>query len=60
MHSAAYASTGAQQAWDDESARVIDGVAVRPSCRTEGCCEDACCSFPTGPVAALAAGDGER
>ena len=45
---------------DDEPAGVSDGVAVRPSRRTEGCSEDACCSFPAGPVAALAAGDGER
>ena len=35
-------------------------MAVRPSRRTEGCSEEACCSFPAGPVAALAAGDGER
>ena len=39
---------------------VSDGVAVRPSRRTEGCRDEACCSFPAGPVAALAAGDGER
>ena len=45
---------------DDEPAGVSNGVAVRPSRRTEGCSEDACCSFPAGPVAALAAGDGER
>ncbi len=60
MHSAACASTGARRAWDDEPAGVSDGVAVRPSRRTEGCSEDAYCSFPAGPVAALAAGDGER
>ena len=60
MSSAACVSVGALQAWDDEPAGVSDGVAVRPSPRTEGCSEDACCSFPTGPVAALAAGDGER
>ena len=59
MHRAACASTGARWAWDDEPARVSNGVAVRPSRRTEGCNEDACCSFPTEPVAALAAGDGE-
>ena len=35
-------------------------MAVRPSRRTEGCWDEACCSFPTGPVAALAAGDGEQ
>ena len=35
-------------------------MAVRPSRRTEGCWEEACCSFPAGPVAALAAGDRER
>ena len=33
---------------------------MRPSCRTEGCGEDACCSFPTWPVAVVVAGDGER
>ena len=60
MRSAARASMGARRAWDDEPAGVNDGVAVRPSCRTEGCNEDACCSFPTGPVAELAAGDEER
>ena len=60
MHRAACASTGARRAWDDEPARVSDGVAVRPSRRTEGCSEDACYLFPAGPVAALAAGDGER
>ena len=26
----------------------------------DGCWDDACCSFPAGPVAALTAGDGER
>ena len=60
MRSAAYASMGARRAWDEEPAGVSDGVAVRPSCRTDGCSEDACCSFPAGPVAALAAGDRER
>ena len=60
MRSAARASMGAQRASDDDPAVVSDGVAVRLSCRTEGCNEDACCSFPTGPVAALAAGDGEQ
>ena len=51
---------GARRAWDDEAAGVSDGVAVRPSRRTEGCWDEACCSFPAGPVAALVAGDGER
>ena len=51
---------GGATGWDNEPARVSDRVAVRPSRRTEGCWEEACCSFPTGPVAALAAGDGER
>ena len=60
MRSAAHASMEARRAWDEEPAGVSDGVAVRPSCRTDGCSEDACCSFPAGPVAALAAGDGER
>ena len=60
MRSAAYASVGARRAWDDELAGVSDGVAVRPSRRTEGCSEDACCLFPAGPVAASAAGDRER
>ena len=60
MRSAARASMGARRAWDEEPAGFSDGVAVRPSCCTEGYNEDACCSFPVGPVAALAAGDGER
>ena len=60
MRSAARASMEARRAWDNEPVGVSDGVAVRPSRRTEGCSEDACCSFPVGPVAALAAGDGER
>ena len=60
MHNAACASTAARRAWDDEPAGVSDGVAVRPSRCTEGCSEDACYSFPAGPVAALAAGDGEQ
>ena len=51
---------GVRRAWDDEAAGVSDGVAVRPSRRTEGCWDEACCSFPAGPVEALAAGDGER
>jgi len=38
----------------------VCGVAVRPSRRTEGCSEEACCSFDAGPVVALAPGDGER
>jgi len=60
MSSAACASVGARRAWDDEPDGVSDRVAVRPSRRTEGCSDEACCSFPVGPVAALAAGDGER
>ena len=60
MRSAACASIGARRVWDEESAGVSNGVAMRPSCRTDGCSEDACCSFPAGPVVALAAGDGER
>ena len=60
MRSAARASMGVRRAWEEELAGVSDGVVVRPSRRTEGCREDACCSFPAGPVVALAAGDGER
>ena len=60
MSSAACASVGARRAWDDKPAGVSDGVAVRPSRRTEGCSEDACCSFPAGPVTTLVVGDGER
>src|SRR3954468_23424847 len=60
MSSAACASVGARRASDDEPARVSDGVAVRPSRHTEGCLDDACCSFPARPVGALMAGDGER
>src|SRR3954466_12395452 len=47
--SAARASKGARSACDEEPAGVSDGVAVRPSRRTDGCREDACCSSPTGP-----------
>ena len=60
MSSTACVSVGARRAWDDEAAGVSDGVAVRPSLHTEGCWDEACCSFHVGPVAALAAGDGER
>ncbi|EMS66746.1 hypothetical protein TRIUR3_30433 [Triticum urartu] len=56
MSSAACASVGAQRAWDDELVGVSDGVAVRLPRRTEGCNDEVCCSFPAGPVAALAAG----
>ena len=59
MSSAACMSVGERQAWDDEPAGVSDGVAVCPSCHTEGCSNEACCSFPAEPVAALAAGEGE-
>ena len=58
--SAARASMGARSARDEEPAGVSEGVAVRPSCRTDGCWDDACRSSPAGPVAALTAGDGER
>ena len=51
-------SVGARRVCDDELAEVSDGVA--PSHHTQGCSDEACYSFPTGPVAALAAGDGER
>ena len=60
MSSVACTSVGARRVWDDEPVGVSDGVAVLPSRRTEGCNDEACCSFPIGPVAALAAGDGER
>ena len=60
MSSVACASAGPRRAWDDEPAGVSDGVAVRPSRRTEGCSDEACCSFPAGPVAALTAGYRER
>ena len=60
MSSAACASVGARRAWDDELAGVSDRVVVRPSHRTEGCSDEACCSFLARPVAALATGDGER
>ena len=59
MSSAACASVGARQAWDNEPGGVNSGVAVRPSLRTKGCSDEVCYSFPAGPVAALAAGDGE-
>lgn len=60
MRSVACVSMGARRAWDEEPAGVSEGVAVQPSCRTDGCSEDACYSFPAGPVAVLAAGNGER
>ena len=60
MRSAAHASMGERRAWDNEPAGVSNGVAVRPSRRTEGCSDDACCSFPAGPVAAWAVRDRER
>ena len=45
---------------DEEPAGVSEGVAVQPSHLMDGCWDDACCSFPAGPVAVLTAGDGER
>ena len=60
MSNAACASVGVRQAWDDEPAGVSDGVALRPSHRTEGCSGDACCLFVAGSVVAFAVGDGER
>ena len=47
-------------AQDEEPAGASEGVAVRPSRLIDGCWDDACYSFPTGPVAALTAGEGER
>ena len=55
---AACASIGPRRAWDDESAGVSDGVVVRPSRRTDGCSDEAHCSWPAGPVAMLATGEG--
>ena len=59
MSNVACASVGVLRAWDDEPAGVSDGVAMRSSHCTEGCSNDACCSFAAGLVAALATGDGE-
>ena len=53
-------SMAARGARDEEPAGASEGVAVRPSRLMDGCWDDACCSFPAGPVAALTAGDGER
>ena len=50
----------ARGARDKEPAEASEGVAVRPSRLMDGCWDDACCSFPAGPVATLMAGDGER
>ena len=50
----------ARGARDEEPAGVSEGAAVWPSRLTDGCWDDACCSFPAGPVAALTAGDEER
>ena len=58
--SAARASMAVRGARDEEPAGVSEGVAVRSSRLMDGCWDDACCSFPAGPVAALTAGDGER
>ena len=60
MSRAAYAPTWLQRAWDDEAAGVKDGVVVRPSQRTDGCSDEACCSRLAGPVAALATGEGAQ
>ena len=60
MMSAAQASMAARDARDEELAGVSEGVAVRPSHLMDGCWDDACCSFPAGPVAALTTGDVER
>ena len=60
MSNASWAFTGPRQAWEDEAAIVSDGVAVRLSRRTEGCSDEACCSWPAGPVAAFSTGEGNR
>ena len=58
--SAARASMGARSVRDEEPVGGTEEVAVRPSCRTDRCWDDACRSSPAGPVAAWTAGDGER
>ena len=58
MSKAACVFAGPQRAWEDEAAGFSDGEAVRPSWRMEGCSEEAYCSWPAGPMAAFATGDG--
>ena len=48
MRSAACMSMGARRVWDKEPPGVSDGVAVRPSCRTEGCSEGVAARSPPG------------
>ena len=61
MSSAACAFADLRRAWEDEAAaKVSDGVAVRRSRRMEGGSDESCCSWITGPVAALATGNGEH
>ena len=60
MSSTASGSVGARRVRDDEPARVSNGVVVRLSHYLKGCSDEACCSWPAGPVAALATEDGAR
>ena len=51
MSNAACAFGGPRRAWEDEAtAGFSDGVAVRPSRRTEGCSDKACYSWAGGSV----------
>jgi hypothetical protein len=61
MSSATCAFADPRWAWEDDAvAGVGDGVAVRPSHRTEGGNDESCCSRAAGSVAALATGEAER
>ena len=60
MSRVAYVSNWPRRTWDDEAATVSDGVAVRLSRRTDGCNDEACCSWPAGPVATFATREGAR
>ena len=58
MSRAACVSAWPRRAWDDEAAGFSDGVAVQPSRHTNGCSNEACYSWPAGPVAVLATEEG--
>ena len=45
---------------DEEPPRASEGVAVRLSRLMDGYWDDACCSFPAGPVAVLTVGNGKQ